>query len=122
MHKTGVNDYSGAPGEQVTVTTTIAGSATANFLLNGQPQGSNSPFVFNLPSTPGQSSQLSITLVGAVGDTCTVKIAVVDGGSDVDFMACRSTLPFPVENYHFQALAPQQLGLAATLKGSKGGQ
>ena len=122
MHKTGVNDYSGALGEQVTVTTNVAGSATVNFLLNGQPQGGSSPFIFNLPSTPGQSSQLSVALVGVVGDTCTVNIAVVDGGSDIDFMACRATNPFPVENYHFLALAPQQLGLAATLKGRKGGQ
>ena len=122
MHKIGVNDYSGAPGEQVTVTATVVGSATVNFLLDGQPQGSNSPFVFNLPPGAGQSSRLSVTLVGAVGDTCTVTIAVVDGGSDVDFLACRATNPFPVENYQFLALAPQQLGLAASLRAKKGGK
>ncbi len=120
MHKIGINDYSGAPSEQVTVTATVAGSATVNFLLDGLPQGSNSPFSFNLPSAAGQSSRLSVTLVGAVGDTCIVNISVVDGGSDTDFLACRATNPFPVENYHFLALAPQQLKLAASLRSGKG--
>jgi hypothetical protein len=121
MHKTDDNEYAGAPNEPVTVTATVAGSATVNFMLDGQPRGSDSPFEFNLPSAPGQSSRLSVTLVGAVGDTCIVNIAVVDGGSDVDFMACRSTNPFPVENYHFLTLAPDQLRLAASLK-ERGGQ
>jgi hypothetical protein len=93
--------YSGTPGEQVTVTTTVRGSGSARFELNGQDMGSTSPLVFNLPGSAGQSSVLSVTLIAGVGDSCDVDVAVVDGGSDRDLLKAQPLAPFPVHKYTF---------------------
>jgi hypothetical protein len=122
MHKAGIRSYTGAPGEQVTVTATVAGSGSAKFVLNGQDMGNTSPLIFNLPGSPGQSSKLSVGLFGAVGDTCLVDIATVDGGSDRDLLVAQPHDPFPVHDYDFVTLAPDQLAMAASLNRPKGGK
>jgi hypothetical protein len=122
MHKTNFRSYAGAPGEQVTVTASVAGSGSIKFVLDGQDKGGKSPLTFNLPSSPGQSSKLSVGLFGAVGETCLVDIALVDGGSDRDLLVAQPHDPFPVHDYDFVTLASDQLKMAAALRGSKGGK
>jgi hypothetical protein len=122
MHKTGIRSYTGAPGEQVTVTATVAGSGSVKFVLNGQDMGNTSPLVFNLPRSAGQASKLSVGLFGAVGDTCLVDISTVDGGSDKDLLVAQPHDPFPVHDYDFVALAPTQLAMASSLNKTKGGK
>ncbi|HKV95246.1 MAG TPA: hypothetical protein VJW20_22060 [Candidatus Angelobacter sp.] len=120
MHRTAIRSYSGAPGEQVTVTATVAGSGAIKFILDGQDKGGTSPLVFNLPNSPGQLSKLSVGLFGAVGDTCLVDIAVVDGGSDKDLLVAQPHDPFPVHEYNFMTLAAAQLAMASSLNKQKG--
>jgi len=122
MHRTGIRRYTGAPGEQVTVTATVAGSGQLRFVLDGADMGSTSPLIFNLPSSAGQSSKLSVGLFGAPGDTCLVDIAVVDGGSDKDLLVAQPHDPFPVDDFDFITLAPAQLKMAASLRKKKGGK
>jgi|SRR6185437_7671961 hypothetical protein len=116
MHKISFRNYSGSPGEQVTVTTTVAGSGAVKFVLDGKDMGSTSPLVFNLPSNAGQASKLSVGLFGAVGDTCLVDIAVVDDSSDKDLLVAQPHDPFPVHDYDFVALASTQLAQASSLR------
>jgi hypothetical protein len=120
MHKTGVGKYTGSPGEQVTVTATVAGSGAVRFVLDGVDRGSASPLTFNLPSGVGQTSKLSVGLFGAPGDTCLVDIAVVDGGSDKDLLVAEPHDPFPVHDFDFVTLAPDQLAMAAALSPKRG--
>lgn len=120
MHKTDIRQYTGASGERVTVTATVAGSGTAKFVLDGVDKGNTSPLIFNLPGAAGQSSKLSVGLVGAVGETCLVDIAVVDGSSDKDLLVAQAHDPFPVHDYDFVTLAGNQLALAASLRKGKG--
>lgn len=122
MHRADIRSYTGAPGEQVTVTATVAGSGSIKFVVDGQDKGGNSPLTFNLPNSPGQNSKLSVALFGAVGDTCRVDIAVVDGGSDGDLLVAQPHDPFPVHDYDFVTLAATQLRMAASLRQSKGGK
>jgi hypothetical protein len=122
MHKTGIRSYTGASGEQVTVTATVAGSGSVKFVLDGQDMGNNSPLVFSLPSAAGQSAKLSVGLFGAVGDTCLVDIAAVDGGSDKDLLVAQPHDPFPVHDYDFVTLAADQLAMAASLNRPQGGR
>ena len=121
MHKTGMGSYTGAPGESVTVTATVAGSGAVRFVLDGADKGGTSPLVFNLPASAGQSSKLSVGLFGAVGDTCLVEITVVDGGSDKDLLVAQPHDPFPVHDFDFITLASDQLALAASLNPPRGG-
>ncbi|SRR5258708_33321819 len=122
MHKTGSGTYTGAPEEQVTVNATVAGSGAVRFVLDGVDRGSTSPLIFNLPGSAGHSSKLSVGLFGAVGDTCLVDIAVVDGGSDKDLLVAQPHDPFPVHDFDFVTLASSQLALAASLNRPKGGK
>lgn len=122
MHKTDFEKYTGSPGEQVTVTATVAGSGAVRFVLDGVDKGSTSPLIFNLPSGVGQTSKLSVGLFGAPGDTCLVDIAVVDGGSDKDLLVAEPHDPFPVHDFNFTTLGSAQLAMASTLNKPKGGK
>jgi len=119
MHRIGIRNYSGAPGETVTVQAQPAGSASIKFVLDGIDKGGNSPLVFTFGSTPGQTSKLSIGLFGAVGATCLVDISVVDSGSDRDLLVAQSHDPFPVHDYDFVVLGEEQLAQASSLRGGQ---
>lgn len=122
MHRKDFRTYTGAPGEQVTVAAAVAGSGSIKFVVDGQDKGGNSPLTFDLPSSPGQNSKLSVGLFGAVGDTCLVDIAVVDGGSDKDLLVAQPHDPFPVHDYDFTALDSAQLAMASSLNKPRGGK
>jgi len=122
MHRIGIRRYAGAPGEAATVRTQPSGSGAVKFVLDGVDHGSTSPFQFNLDTAAGHSSQLSIGLFGAVGETCRVDISTVDGGSDGDLLVAEPHDPFPVHDYTFITLAANSLSQAASfaVTGTKG--
>ena len=103
MHRVGDRRYVGGPGETVTVTTQVAGGGQESRDVDGQPLLGNQ---FPLPGGAGGTRRLRITLVGPVGASSVVGIAVVDGGQDGDLLLCQPHDPAPVQFYDF-AVAPR---------------
>jgi hypothetical protein len=99
MHKSGPRRYAGQAGETVTVTAKPSGSGAVAFRLDGAEKGGVSPFVFQLKSSPGAETRIAVALTGETGEICEVRIAAVDGGEDVDFLAATVHNPFPMNSY-----------------------
>jgi hypothetical protein len=91
--------YAGAPGETVTVETEVEGSGAVTILVDGA-EADDDP-TFDLKMTPGEETLMHIALIGAVGESCVVRISEVDGGSDGDLLLCQSLDPAPVHHYRF---------------------
>jgi hypothetical protein len=54
---------------------------------------------FELPDNPGDRIKWQIALMGPLGATCVVGIAVVDDSADGDFLICQAHNPAPVHFY-----------------------
>ena len=113
MHRVGDRRYVGGPGETATVTTELAGGGQVGLDLDGQafPGGA-----FDLPGDVGAQKRLRITLVGPVGASCVVGIAVVNGGQDGDLLLCQPFDPAPVQFYDFSVAPAAAIGSLATMK------
>jgi hypothetical protein len=91
--------YAGAPGETVKVETEVEGSGAVTVLVDGL-EADEDP-TFNLKLVPGDETHMHIALVGAVGESCVVRISDVAGGSDADLLLCQTLDPAPVHRYRF---------------------
>jgi len=98
MHRLDIHTYAGTPREQVTITTDVQGSGSVQVALDGVNIGTQRQF--QLKDTPGDQTEMRITLFGATGDSCTVGVSPVDGGTDSDLLLCQAHDPFPVHRYH----------------------
>jgi hypothetical protein len=114
MHRVQSRTYVGQPGEPVAVTTTVSGGGQVRVTAGGQPVVGGQ---FQLPTAPGATTRMQIALVGPQGAACLVKIAVVDGGSDSDFLLCTTFNPAPVNFYDFSVAATAALTSFAQAKG-----
>jgi hypothetical protein len=116
MHKTDSRTYAAAPGETVTLSTTVGGGGQISVALDGQTISANG--AFQLPAQAGAPSTLQIALVGPAGASCVVGLAVVDGGTDGDLLLCQTHAPAPVHFYRFSVASQVAIGtLAATRAG-----
>jgi hypothetical protein len=127
MHRLESRTYVGQPNETVSLTTQIDGGGQVGVIVDGQDLGSGRQF--SLPQNPGDTIKLQISLVGPLGASCVVGIAVVDGGSDGDLLVCQAHNPAPVHFYTFSVAsvgAINQLGrikgVAKAKTGKKGGR
>src|SRR5437879_4000357 len=84
MHRLDLRTYAGSPGETVTVATNVQGSGSVTVELDGQDIGGQRQF--QLKNNPGDQTEMRITLFGATGDSCTVGVSTVDGGTDGDLL------------------------------------
>jgi len=96
MHQLQSRTYVGQPGEVVTLGTQVDGGGQITIALDGQPLAGNT---FPLPQTAGAHSRLQVALLGPIGASCVVTIAVVDGASDGDLLLCQPHDPAPVHFY-----------------------
>jgi hypothetical protein len=118
MHRVANLTYAGEPGELSTVMAQVAGSGVATIKVDGVPQ--SNPAQFALKPNAGDQSEMRITLVGAVGETCVVQISTVDGGSDGDFLMCQVTDPRPEHSYTFLVAPAQTIAQLAAIKRARG--
>ena len=103
MHRLDTGTYIGEPKETATLTTEVDGGGQVSVTVDGRDLGSERRFT--LPAAPGDRSTLKIALVGPLGASCVVTIAVVDGTSDADFLICQPHEPAPIHTYTFTAAA-----------------
>ncbi len=113
MHRIQSRTYIGQPSETVSVNTTVHGGGQVSVTVGGQPLAGNQ---FQLPATAGATVRMQIALVGPQGASCVVAIAVVDGGSDADFLLCSVFNPAPVNFYDFSVAAAAAVATFATAK------
>lgn len=99
MHLLENRTYAGAPGETVTVETEVEGGGSVTVVIDGVEVGKDP--TFTLKPNPGDETHMRIALFGAVGESCVVRISVVDGGSDGDLLLCQSLDPAPIHRYRF---------------------
>ena len=110
MHRVDARSYVGTPGETVTVGTQVSGGGQVLVTVNGQPLAGSQ---FQLPSTPGASLQMQVSLAGPQGASCVVTIATVDGGADGDLLLCTVHNPAPSHQYTFATAAAAALATLA---------
>ena len=99
MHHVSGLLYVGQPNETVSLTTQVAAGGQITVTLDGQPIPGDTQF--RLPSSPGTPCVLQVSLFGPIGASCAVGLAVVDGGTDGDFLLCQVHNPAPVHVYTF---------------------
>jgi len=117
MHRLGINNYVGQPGETVTLSTDVHGSGSVVVRVDGQDIGATR--TFQLKSTAGAQTSLQIALFGATGDTCIVGVATVDGGTDGDLLMCQPHAPAPVHNYTFMVATAAAVASLAAVRGGQ---
>ena len=108
MHRLQPRTYVGQPGETVSISTKLDGGGQVGVSIDGQLVSNGQ---FQLPATAGASVAMDIALAGPQGATCVVGIAIVDGGSDPDFLMCTTNNPAPVHQYSL-SVAPASAVLA----------
>src|SRR5262245_13704091 len=111
MHRLQTRTYIGEPDETVRLTTQLDGGGQIAISVDGQPLAD--PSRFSLPLEPGGRVTVEIALVGALGASCVVGIADVDGGRDGDLLLCQAHDPAPVHFYIF-SVAPAAAVAALT--------
>jgi hypothetical protein len=99
MHRLQNRTYAGVPAERVTVRTNVAGGGDVTVVVDGVGVDDNP--TFRLKSTPGEETHMRVSLMGANGDSCVVRISDVDGGSDGDLLLVQSLDPAPIHTYRF---------------------
>lgn len=99
MHLLENRTYAGAPGETVIVETEVEGGGAITVFIDGVDVGEDP--TFTLKPNPGDETHMRIALFGAIGESCVVRISVVDGGSDGDLLLCQSLDPAPIHLYRF---------------------
>ena len=110
MHRIESRSYVGQSREIVTVTTRVTGGAQAAVIVDGVDMGQQADF--QLPDHPGDRIKWQIGLMGPLGATCVVGIAVVDGSADGDFLICQAHNPAPVHFYTCSVIqAPEMRAL-----------
>src|SRR5213596_1607525 len=114
MHRLESRTYIGQPGETVSLTTQVDGGGQVGVTVDGQDLGAGRQF--SLPPNPGDGVKLQIALVGPLGASCVVGIAVVDDGSDGDLLMCQAHNPAPVHFYTFAVAAVGALARLARVK------
>ena len=115
MHRLENRVYAVDPGETVRFGTRPNGSAAVRVQVDGVEASENGSFIVS--GTPGDQSQLTISLFGAPGTTCVVGIADVDGGTDGDMLVCQSHDPAPVHFYRFIVVQPHAMATMNALLG-----
>lgn len=115
MHRVDSRTYVGQPNETVTLTTQTAGGGQVSVIVDGQDIGAARQFP--LPATPGVRVRVQVALLGPLGATCVVTIAVVDGATDGDFLMCQAHNPAPVNFYSCSVVAAAALRDLATARG-----
>jgi hypothetical protein len=118
MHRTDGRTYIGQPREVVTVTTQVSGGGQAAVIVNGVDMGPKGQFP--LPPDPGDRIKWQIALMGPLGATCVVGTAVVDSGSDSDFLICQAHNPAPVHFYTCSVVQAPALRALRGIRGAKG--
>ena len=118
MHRLASLEYAGQPGEQATVSAQVGGSGAVVIKVDGVAQ--NNPAQFALKPNAGDRTEMIITLVGAVGETCVVQISTVDGGSDGDFLMCQVHDPRPEHTYNFHVAPAQAIRRLVAVKRARG--
>ncbi len=117
MHRLENRTYLGQPNEMVTLGTQVSGSGTLDDTLDGEQLGNQSQFP--LKPNPGDQSSLHIALFGAVGESCVVQIATVDGGSDPDLLLCQAHDPAPIHFYTFIVAQPATVDALAQIRAGR---
>jgi hypothetical protein len=118
MHQLDNRTYAGAPGETVTVSTTVAGGGAVTVTLDGHPVDEDPTFRLKLNS--GDETHMHVLLVGAAGDSCVVRISDVDGGSDGDLLLCQTLDPAPIHRYRFIATAREAMTALGRARSGRG--
>lgn len=116
MHRIQRHEYVGQPGESVRVTTITHGGGRVRLTLDGQDLGSVRTFPLSNAGAPDRN--LKIELAGPLGASCGVGIAVVDSGTDGDFLLCQAVNPMPSSDYTFKVAASASVTAFGVLKGS----
>jgi hypothetical protein len=91
--------YAGQPNEAATIDTTVHNGGAVTVRVDGQQQPADT--VFTLAAVLGDERTLEISLSGATGASCVVRISEVDGGTDGDLLLCQISDPAPVHLYRF---------------------
>jgi hypothetical protein len=99
MHQLQNRTYAGAPGEMVAVETEVAGGGDVTVVVDGVEV--NDDPSFPLKPNPGDETHMRVSLIGANGDSCVVRISEVDGGTDGDLLLVQSLDPAPIHTYRF---------------------
>lgn len=89
------------PGEKITFDITLPAHAGIAITHNGISVPASVAFTIIASNTPGAVEQISILLNGNPGDVAIVKIAIVDGSTDVTAIIASTTDPKPVGHYTF---------------------
>jgi hypothetical protein len=110
MHRIESRSYVGQAREVVTITTRVTGGGQAAVIVDGVDMGQQADF--QLPDNLGDRIKWQIALMGPLGATCVVGIAVVDGSADGDFLICQAHNPAPVHFYTCSVIqAPEMRAL-----------
>ena len=110
MHRIESRSYVGQSREVVTITTRVTGGGQAVVIVDGVDMGQQADF--QLPNNPGDRIKWQVALMGPLGATCVVGIAVVDGSADGDFLICQAHNPAPVHFYTCSVIqAPEMRAL-----------
>lgn len=115
MHRIDSRTYVGQPDETVTLTTQVAGGGQVSVIVDGHDIGAARQF--SLPASAGARVRLQIALLGPLGATCVVTIAVVDGATDGDFLMCQAHNPAPVNSYSCSVVPVTALVSLAAARG-----
>ena len=91
--------YAGVPGETVRVDTEVDGGGAVTVVVDGVEVEQDPTFA--LKQNPGDETHMRIALFGAIGESCVVRIRVVDGSSDGDLLLCQTLDPAPIHLYRF---------------------
>jgi hypothetical protein len=91
--------YAGQPNEAATIDTTVHNGGAVTVRLDGRIEPADT--VFTLAPVLGDERSLEISLSGATGASCVVRISEVDGGTDGDLLLCQLSDPAPVHVYRF---------------------
>ena len=99
--------YTGAPGEQVTIATEATNNSEnlrVVFTLDGAHAGKGPNATFFFSDTPGAKRTFSVSFFGATGESCRVGVSNVpasSGGIDRHALVVTNSVPVPTDVYEF---------------------
>lgn len=108
-------EYTGAPGEQVTISTQATNNSEnlrVVFTLDGAHAGKGPNSTFFFSNTPGARRVFSVSFFGATGESCGVGVSNVPaspGGIDKHGLVVTNIVPVPTDIYKFISAGPGPL-------------
>ena len=113
-------EYTGAPGEQVSISTQATNNSEnlrVVFTLDGAHAGKGPNSTFFFSNTPGARRVFSVSFFGAVGETCGVGVSnVTPVGTDKHALVVTNSVPVPTDIYKFITAGPGPIAAKAVAK------